>query len=401
MNKIELLAPAGDLDRLKIAVMYGADAVFIGGKKFSLRSRASNFDLPAIREGVEFAHQYGAHVHVTVNMIPHDDDFNEFDQYLLALDECEVDAIIVASPYYLTRAKALGCNFEVHLSTQQSITNSQAIKFYEQLGADRVVLAREHTMDELKQIKMNTNVPIEVFTHGGMCVNYSGRCTLSNYMTNRDANRGGCAQSCRWKYEILDEKQGVITDNFSMSSKDMNAIDQLKDFMDLGITSLKIEGRMKTEYYIATIVRAYRQAIDELALNKPVEEVLTKARAELLNAENRATSNGFYGGIPSANGHLYGINGRDVNQAFVGKVVGYDKAEKRAYLEIRNQFNKNDLLEFFGPRRESVRFYPLDMINSEQEETERFYKPMEIVSIKSEYEMVPGDFIRKVLTNDH
>lgn len=396
MNKIELLAPAGDLDRLKIAVQYGADAVFIGGKQFSLRSRASNFDLDAIKEGVDFAHKYGSRVHVTVNMIPHDDDYEALEDYLLALDECGVDAIIVASCAYLTKAKALGCQFEVHISTQQSITNTQAIRFYEQLGADRVVLAREHTMSELKQLVYNTDCPIEVFTHGGMCVNYSGRCTLSNYMTGRDANRGGCAQSCRWKYEIFDDNDEIITQHFSMSSKDLNAIGQLKEMMDMGITSLKIEGRMKTEYYIATIVRAYRKAIDDLYAQKDERDVIESARLELLNAENRATNSGFYEGFPKANGHLYGINGRDVNQGFVGKVVKYDNQSKRAYIEIRNQFTNEDLLEFFGPKREAIRFKAQEMLNSQLEATNRFYKPMEIVSIFSEEEMKPGDFIRKV-----
>ena len=195
---IELLAPAGDLARLKTAVRYGADAVYLGGKRFSLRSRASNFEIEDIAEGVRFAREYGAHVHVTVNIIPHEDDFDGLDDYLRQLERIGVHAVIVASPTIVRHAKTVAPKLEVHLSTQMSSTNSQAVRFYQQLGADRVVLARECTMDQIRQICDHSEIPIETFIHGGMCVNYSGRCTLSNAMTLRDANRGGCAQSCRW-----------------------------------------------------------------------------------------------------------------------------------------------------------------------------------------------------------
>lgn len=400
MNKIELLAPAGDLERLKTAILFGADAVFIGGKQFSLRSRASNFDLATIQEAVNFAHQHNSRVHVTVNMIPHQDDLEGLDEYLIALDAIGVDAIIVASVYILKRAKALTKNFEIHISTQYSITNSKTIQFYKKLGADRVVLARENSLSELKLLKEHSSLPLEVFIHGGMCVNYSGRCTLSNYMTLRDANRGGCAQSCRWKYEIFDQKTTISDEKvlFSMSSKDLNAIDVLPDLIKMGIASLKIEGRMKTEYYIATIVSAYRRAIDDLYKGSLTSDaVVLAAKRELLNAENRETFSGFYLSQPNRSGHLYGVNGANVNQNFVAKVLNYDATTNLATLEIRNHFSKGDRLEVFGPTLKPTLFVSQKMINSDNEITHRFFKPMEVVLLEVPFVVNEGDFVRKSL----
>lgn len=399
MNKIELLAPAGDLARLKTAIQFGADAVYIGGKRFSLRSRASNFDLDTIEEAVQFAHQHGSKVFVTVNMIPHDEDLEGLDEYLIALNKAKVDAIIVASVAIMKRAKELTSGMEVHISTQYSITNSATIDFYKQNGADRVVLARENSLDELGALMEATSLPIEVFIHGGMCVNYSGRCTLSNYMTLRDANRGGCAQSCRWKYEIL-ENDEVISDEdtlFSMSSKDLNAIEVLPELMELGVASLKIEGRMKTEYYIATVVSAYRRAIDALYRNEDKETVINKAKAELKYAENRETFSGFYQTQPTVFGHLYGVNGAGVNQNFIGTVLEYDESTQIAKVQIRNQISDFEQIEVFGPKTSPEPFYPSEMRDSDNQETSRFYKPMETVSMKIPYPVAKDDFIRKIL----
>lgn len=398
MHKIELLAPAGDLHRLKTAIKFGADAVYIGGKRFSLRSRASNFDLETIEEAVTFAHEYGSKVFVTVNMIPHEEDLEGLDEYLIALNKIGVDAIIVASVAIMKRAKALTSGMEVHISTQYSITNSATIDFYKQNGADRVVLARENSIEELGALMEKTSLPIEVFIHGGMCVNYSGRCTLSNYMTLRDANRGGCAQSCRWKYEIIDNDQ-VVSDEktlFSMSSKDLNAIDVLPELIDLGVASLKIEGRMKTEYYIATIVSAYRRAIDAIANHEDVNQVLLRAKAELKYAENRETFSGFYQQQPTVFGHLYGINGAVVNQNFIGTVLDYDESTQLATIQVRNQFNEEEQIEVFGPKTTPIPFYPSMMKDSEGNETKRFYKPMEIVTLHIPYMVEKDDFIRKL-----
>lgn len=398
MNKIELLAPAGDLHRLKTAIRFGADAVFIGGKRFSLRSRASNFDLDSIQEAVEFAHSYGSKVFVTVNMIPHDEDLDGLDEYLIELNKIGVDAIIVASVAIMKRAKELTSGMEVHISTQYSITNSATIDFYKQNGADRVVLARENSLEELELLMKNTSLPIEVFIHGGMCVNYSGRCTLSNYMTLRDANRGGCAQSCRWKYEIIEEDDVISDSNtlFSMSSKDLNAIDVLPELVELGVSSLKIEGRMKTEYYIATVVSAYRRALDAIENDGDIVEALSKAKEELKYAENRETFSGFYQSEPNVDGHLYGVNGAVVNQNFIGTVLDYDQETQIATIQVRNQFDDSGQIEVFGPKTTPVPFTPSEMKDSEGLDTNRFYKPMEIVSLKIPYEVHKDDFIRKL-----
>lgn len=265
VKKPELLAPAGNLEKLKTAIMYGADAVFVGGKEFSLRSQASNFTIDDIKEAVEFANQYGAHIHVTCNIILHQDNLEGIEEYLKKLDEIGVSAIIVADPYIMKIAKDLKLRLEVHVSTQLSTLNLKAIQFYADMGMDRVVLGRETTYEDLKVIMKNTPIDIEYFIHGAMCIHYSGRCMLSNYLSRRDANRGGCSQSCRWYYDLYDQGQLVNQEGdmpFSMSSKDMTLVDHIGELIELGVDSFKIEGRMKSLHYIATVVSTYRKLID-------------------------------------------------------------------------------------------------------------------------------------------
>jgi putative protease len=262
MKKPELLAPAGDLEKLKIAVLYGADAVFVGSKEFSLRSRASNFTIADLELGAEFCHAHGAKLYVTTNIVPHNSDLIGLIDYLQDLQNAGVDAIICSSYAVMYIAKRY-TNLEVHISTQQSLANSLAVKFYEEYGASRVVLARELSIKEIEEIKRNTNLELEVFIHGGMCSSYSGRCMLSNHMTNRDANRGGCAHSCRWNYDLYMGDE-LISDNdrFQFSSKDLMAVNQLPRLLECA-DSLKIEGRMKSIHYIATVTKVYRMIIDE------------------------------------------------------------------------------------------------------------------------------------------
>ena len=288
MDTIELLAPAGDLKRLKIALLYGADAVYIGGQQFSLRSRASNFSLEDIREGAAFAREHGKKVHVTVNMLPHEDDLGGLDDYVRALADAGVHALIVASPSIARRVKELAPSLEVHISTQHSTTNASAIRFWKEQGMDRVVLARECTLEEVRASCANAVLPVEVFIHGGMCISYSGRCVLSNHMTNRDANRGGCAQSCRWKYALYEGEREISDPDmrFSMSSKDLQAVRFIPALIEAGVSSLKIEGRMKSAYYIATVVHAYRMLIDEYAQTGTLnEERIAFYEEEIAKAE--------------------------------------------------------------------------------------------------------------------
>ena len=389
---IELLAPAGNLEKLKIAVMYGANAIFIGGKEFSLRSRASNFTLEDIKEGCEFAHKYGAKVHVTTNILPHNDNLEGLKEYLLNLEKCGVDAIICASLYIMNVALKY-TKLEVHASTQDSICNSSAIKFYEKIGVKRVVLGREVSLAELKEIRKKTNIEIEVFIHGGMCSSYSGRCMLSNEMANRDANRGGCAHSCRWNYDLLANGKKINPDNyFSLASKDLCALKYIPDLIDNNITSLKIEGRMKSTHYIATVVNAYRRAIDSYYLNKTID--YDKFDYMIKKAENRLTSIGFYNGEPGINEHLYINFGEEPSQEFVGTVLDY----KDGYMimEVRNYFTLNDTLEIFSPKEELRSFKIESIIDMEGNNIEICNHPNQIVKIKVPFKVLEFDFVRKL-----
>lgn len=393
---IELLSPAGDLERLKTAVRFGANAVYIGGKKFSLRSRASNFDIEDIREGVEFAHAYGAHVHVTCNMVLHDEDFEGAEEYLRTLGEIGVDAIICQSMAFAAISKRVAPNMEVHLSTQCSTLNLKTIEFYKELGIDRIVLARELTLEEIEHIVKNSPLPIEVFIHGAMCMSYSGRCMLSNHMTLRDANRGGCAQSCRWKYHMYDGEEEISPAEclFSMSSKDMMAAEYLTRLIDMGVASIKIEGRMKTAYYIAIVVGAYRRLIDEYVEGKKLD--FEEFKRELAYAENRPASIGFYAGLPKSKDHLYGVNGAGVLQEFVGYVLGYDEEKCEAIIEVKNHFVSGAELEVFGPKLPTTKFVAKTLIDEDGNVVDVANKPTQILRIPMDFKVSKHDLIRKV-----
>ena len=400
MNKnIELLAPAGDLERAKTAIRFGANAVYLGGKRFSLRSRASNFDIDDIKEACDFAREHGASIHVTVNIIPHEEDLEGIEDYLVTLQSIGVKAIIVASLSIIEIARRVAPKLEVHLSTQMSTTNSDAIKFYKMLNCDRVVLARECNIDQIRQICKHSDIPIEAFIHGGMCVNYSGRCTLSNQMTYRDANRGGCAQSCRWKYDLFEDGNKISDDDsmFSMSSKDLMAVDYVYDMMDANVTSLKIEGRMKTNYYIATVVKTYRSLIDEIASNNGQlsSDRLAYYRKQIAKAENRPCASGFYGGMPNKDTHLYGVNGAGVTHDFVGLVLDYDEVNHEAVVQSRNVFRVNDELEVFGPHLDDKSFVVKSIKNSDNEFIEVSNRPMDVVRIPLDFKVEAFDMIRR------
>lgn len=367
LKKLELLAPAGDLEKLKVAVLYGADAVFIGGKKLSLRAKASNFTIEMIKEACDFAHMHGSKVYITVNILPHEEDMVEVEQYLKALDDAGIDAIIVSSMAIVSIAKRIGVSFELHLSTQQSTVNLEAIDFYKDLGFKRVVLGRETTLDEIKTIKENTDMPLEVFVHGGMCSSYSGRCSLSNHMTRRDANRGGCAHSCRWNYRLYEKDQALEIDGhmFKIGSKDLMSFSVLPRLIDLGIDSFKIEGRMKSLHYIATIVKAYREFIDGYLANRSEEELINKAILEAKKAENRDSSVGFFNGQVTHEGGLYFDGAEIPPQDFIGIIKGYDENKKMAKLEQRNYFKLPQTFELIQPKGET-KIFTLDKVYDEE-----------------------------------
>ncbi len=399
IKKPELLAPAGNLEKLKVAIRYGADAVFVGGKEFSLRSGASNFTLEDIKEAVDFAKQYNATIHVTCNIILHQDNLHGIEEYLKALDRAGVKAIIVADPYIMKIAKDLDLNLEVHVSTQLSTLNTKAIKFYQDLGMERVVLGREVCYDDLKIILDKTDIDIEYFIHGAMCIHYSGRCMLSNYFSHRDANRGGCSQSCRWYYDIFDSKQKLNEGKipFSMSSKDMSLINHLPELIELGVDSFKIEGRMKSLHYIATVVSTYRKLIDDYCSDPDNFVFSEKYYLELLKAANRALCTGFYDNQADNSKQLFNQRDEHPTQEFCARVISYDKINKLAIIEQRNYFRVGDKIEFFSPQHENIIIPVTKIINEENEEVVVANHPMEILKIPVDIELEEDDMGRKVI----
>ncbi len=392
--RVELLAPAGDLEKVKFALLYGADAVYIGGQEFSLRARASKFTLEFIKEAVDFAHSIGKKIYVTTNIVFHNEDVNKLDEYLIALDNMSVDAIICSSPVIIDRAKSL-TKLEIHLSTQVSVTNSSLTNFWFDQGVKRVVLARECSIEEIRAIHQSAKADLEVFIHGGMCVSYSGRCTLSNYMTDRDANRGGCAHSCRWKYNLYNEGTLVSEDfDFQMSSKDLETLRFIKDLMDIGVASLKIEGRMKSIHYISTVVSAYREFIDDYESNALKD--LSYYEAEIRKAENRLTSFGFMEGITTPEQQLYNMRSEVPTKEFVGIVKSYNPETLEALVEQRNYFEPKDLLEIFSPNHTHTTFIAGPIYDEFGLELDAARHPLQIIKIKCETPLSPYDILRKV-----
>ncbi len=392
---VELLAPAGDLARLKTAVIYGADAVYFGGKQFSLRARASNFTIENIAEAVQFAHERNSKVYVTVNIIPHNGDFAGLEEYLQKLQEIGVDAIICASGAIAETCRRYAPKLEVHISTQQTTINSLAIKYWQNKGADRIVLGREVTMDQLHQIEKNSTLPIEVFIHGGMCANYSGRCTISNLLTNRDANRGGCAQSCRWDYHLFGPEGSLDKEDhlFTMGSKDMCAVDCLQEILQSSVISLKIEGRMKTAYYIATVVKGYRYLID--CFNEKgyiTDEELAVGRSYIYLATNRDSFAGFYPGVPKSEGTIFNTVSQ-VHQSFLANVVGYDEATSTATIEVRNNFKVGDRIAIMNPEGLDTYFTVDEMLDEEGNSVTVANKPMQLLTIKVPVKVDENTFI--------
>lgn len=390
---IELLAPAGNLDKLKIALMYGADAVFIGGQNFSLRARASNFSIADIKEATDFAHERGKKVYITTNIIPHNEDLEGVIEYLKALESVDVDAIISASPFIIDMALN-HTNLEVHLSTQQSAYNSEAVNYWYDKGVKRIVLARELDKHQIHDLCKNTEADIEVFIHGGMCMSFSGRCSLSDNMTDRDANRGGCAHSCRWNYELTHDGVTVNDASFSMSSKDLEAIHQVPYLIDSGVSSLKIEGRMKSVHYIATVVSTYRKLIDDYINMGDIKD-FDAYEKEMKKAENRLSSIGYLEGNPGVDQQLYGMRSEKPSQLFIGFGLGYDKKQSYATIEQRNYFKIGDDIEVHNPSGNHFYFKLSEMLDEEGNPVEVARHPKQILKVKVPQEIEPYAMIRR------
>ena len=386
--KYELLLPAGDLDRLKTAILYGADAVYIGGINYSLRANANNFTIDEIKEGVEFAHKRKKRVYVTVNMIFHNEDLDDLDDYLFELDKINVDSLIVSDFAVIEAIKRLKIKTPFFISTQKSITNLETIKFYKSLGAYKVVLARECSREDIKFIKENIDTQIEVFIHGAMCTSYSGRCVMSNYVTYRDSNRGGCSQVCRFLFD------NNTSHDYAFSSKDLNMIDYISDLMDLGVESYKVEGRMKSLYYIATVANAYRTIMDKKINNTLTDSDISYYKKVLNRVSNRENISQFYNGVPGVEGQYYSGRQELSNQDFLAVVLDYDKKNKTALIEQRNKFSVGDIVEVFGPKT-TVFEYNIEYIkNEENESVTSASHPQEKLWINMPKAVEKGDIIR-------
>lgn len=408
MRKVELLAPAGDLERLKIAFTYGADAVYIGGEIFGMRSAAKNFSKEDMIEGVNFAHERGKQVFVTINIIPRNDDLLQLKDYLLELQEIGVDAVIVSDPGVFTYVKETIPNMEIHISTQASTTNAASAAFWYKQGAKRVVTARELSFEEIKELRENTpaDMDIETFVHGAMCMSYSGKCVISNHTTGRDANKGSCAQSCRWKYTLMEEvgpgeyKQVLddIDPEFFFNSKDLCMIEYIPEIFDSGITSLKIEGRMKTAYYVATTVRAYRMALDEYYKDPENWKFNPMWLEELKKGSHRDYSTGFFFDRPDSNSHNYKSASYIRNYDFIGLVKGHEEETGLVVVEQRNKMYVGDKIEVIGPFKETMHATILEMYNEDGEPIESAPHARQTVKMKLDLDVEKDYILRKPIT---
>ena len=391
---VELLAPAGDLERLKIALKYGADAVYIGYKELSLRANATNFTYEEIIEAVDFAHKLNKKVYVTVNIVVHNNELSKIEDNIKRLSEIGVDALIISDPSIFKYAKKY--NIEIHLSTQASTMNFKAVEFYKNEGVKRIVLARECDREAIKDIIDKTHMDIETFIHGAMCAGISGRCVMSNVLTNRDANRGGCSQICRWDFELLDENKNLLKGDkpFTFCSKDLSMIEYIKDMISIGIKSFKIEGRMRSSYYLATIISIYRKVIDN-CMKQNCNNVYTIEDKKILdNCANRESICQFYNGIYDNTCSYYNGRIEASNQDFLGIVLDYDSNTHLATIEERNYFKCGDIVEIFSPNKDIITI-KLDKIYDEDGEiTEVVNHPLQVVKIYVDEKLEKDDVMR-------
>jgi len=400
LDKPELLAPAGSLEKLKFAVHYGADAVYIGGRKYGLRSNADNFSIEEMREGVEFAARYGAKVFVATNIYAHQEDLDGVAEYLKELENAGIAAIIAADPYIVETAQRVAPKLEVHLSTQQSTMNWQAVQFWKEEGLPRVVLARETTMEEIAEMKARVDIEIEAFIHGAMCSSVSGRCVLSNHFTDRDSNRGGCCQSCRWKYELHADEEAVAEEGqnpFTMGSKDLCMIRHIPDLIDAGVDSFKIEGRMKSIHYVASVVNAYRQAIDAYMADPEGYELRAEWVDEIGKAANRPLNTGFFYSTPGAEEHIYEPEEKPAPYDFAAVVLAYDEASGVATLQQRSPFRPGMEVEFFGPGGRHFAQKLGELTDEEGNPLAVARHPVQKIRVRTEGPVSPLDIMRKKL----
>jgi len=396
MKKIELLAPAGNLEKLKFAFMYGADACYIGGRNYSLRANAKNFSIDEIKEAVCYAHSLNKKVYVTVNIVFHNEDRKGITEYLQDLSDAKVDAIIVSDPFIIDIINKNNIKLKVHISTQASTLNIETVMFWKSLGVERVVLARETSKEEIKEIIDKTGMEIETFVHGAMCSSYSGRCVLSNYFTNRDANRGGCAQICRWESPLYDSNINKIESNtlFTASAKDLMMASKIEELIEYGISSLKVEGRMRSNYYVATVINTYRNMIDDYYDGKLNKERLEHYIKVLDRVANREAVVQFWDKEPGIDEQYYLGRNEVSNQDFLGIVTDYDEETNMVTITERNYFKTGDEVEIFGPNIDTFSFIMPDIYNEEGEKVNIARHPEEILKFKLDKKVYKNDIIR-------
>ena len=391
MKRVELLSPAGDLERLKIACIYGADAIYIGGQDYSLRANANNFSIEEIREGCSFAHKLGKRVYLTLNIVFHNEDIAGVYDYIKDVVDAGIDAFIVSDLFLVDFIKN-NFSVEVHLSTQMSITNKESVKFLKKMGIDRVVLAREVGRNDIKDIIKETGVDIEVFIHGAMCTFVSGRCVLSNYFTNRDSNRGGCAQICRFCLDINDEE------NFSMAVKDLNMAKYISDMIEIGIRSFKIEGRMRSPFYLAVVLSSYRRIIDAVYEGNLSNDLLEKEIKILSRVSNRENSSHFYMKEADIGDQYYSGRGEASNQDYLGLIL--DNKDNLYTIKQRNYFKLGDKVEIITPNMEIISLKIDNLYNEKMEPIEIANQADSIIKIKikkniPKYSMIRVPYLEK------
>ncbi|RNA68775.1 peptidase U32 family protein [Alteribacter keqinensis] len=403
-KKPELLAPAGNLEKLKIAVEYGADAVFIGGQDFGLRSNAGNFSIDEMAEGVAYADKFNARIYVTTNIFAHNENMDGLEGYLKELERVGISGIIVADPLIIETCKQAAPTLEIHLSTQQSLTNWQAVNFWKEEGLERVVLAREVGLEEMLEMKRNVDIEIETFIHGAMCIAYSGRCVLSNHMTARDSNRGGCCQSCRWDYFLYEgdaesaDQTALFNDGdapFAMSPKDLNLIEAIPKLVEAGIDSLKIEGRMKSIHYVATVVSVYRKVIDAYCADPDNFYIKKEWLTELAKCANRPAAPAFFENTPGYEEQLFTNHKKQASHDFTGLVLDYDEETQMVTLQQRNYFEPGDEIEFFGPQIENFIQKVGTVWNDKGKELDAARHPLQVVRFKVDRPLYPNNMMRK------
>lgn len=405
MKKPELLAPAGTLEKLKFAVIYGADAVYLAGKSFGLRAFAGNFSKKDMEEGVAFAHAHQVKVYVTVNIFPHNEDLTGLAEYLQELDQIGIDAIIAADLGVMRIAREAAPNLPIHVSTQANTTNWSTVQFWKDYGIKRVVLARELSLPEIKEIKDKVDMPLESFVHGAMCISYSGRCLLSAYMTDRDSNRGQCAQACRWNYHLMEEKrpnefypiQEDQRGTYIFNSQDLCLLHCLPELMEIGIDSFKIEGRMKSAFYVSTVVRAYRNMIDACFEGAKISGDVHFWLEELQKISHRPYTTGFYFGKPEKGALTLEDSQYIKPYDFIGVVLEYDAAQQMAIVEQRNHFALKEKVEFFSPNYMKFSQTIEHMYNLQDEPISTAPHAQQKIKIPVNHPVYPYDLLRKVI----